>query len=233
MNVDKFMRKNLRKGVPNLFVQLKRFYDSVEKRTILGDLYAIYRRNMDDHETLGPVPCGKFGLSRSDDTSHEPPSTSLWLNYLIAQHYNFIGETQVCGDYMIFMIPQKALDVVSKEIEINPTIVDLYVLKAEIYRDAGDVITASRWMDEAQSLDTADKFINAQCTKYMVQARRLEDAELMASKFTRGSTTATQYLTEMQCMWFLIENARSYKAMQKYGDALKFCHEIDRVRSSA
>lgn len=118
---------------------------------------------------------------------------------------------------------------VSKEIEVNPTIVDLYVLKAEIYRDAGDVITASKWMDEAQSLDTADRFINAQCTKYMVQAHRMADAEAMASKFTRGSTTATQYLTEMQCMWFLIENALAYKAMQKYGDALKFCHEIDRV----
>lgn len=121
------------------------------------------------------------------------------------------------------------MNVVSKEIEINPTIVDLYVLKAEIYRDAGDIITASKWMDEAQSLDTADRFINAQCTKYMVQAHRIEDAEAMASKFTRGSTTATQYLIEMQCMWFLIENARSYRAMHKYGEALKFCHEIDRV----
>lgn len=84
-------------------------------------------------------------------------------------------------------------------------------------------------MDEAQSLDTADRFINAQCTKYMVQAHRFQDAEVMASKFTRGSTTAAQYLTEMQCMWFLLENARSYMAMQKYGEALKFCHEIDRV----
>ncbi len=104
------------------------------------------------------------------------------------------------------------------------------MLKADIYRDAGDVVSAARWMDEAQSLDTADRFINAQCTKYLVQAQRIEDADKMAAKFTRGSTTATQYLTEMQCMWFLIENARSYRAMQKYGDALKVCHEIDRVR---
>ncbi|EUB57235.1 NMDA receptor-regulated protein [Echinococcus granulosus] len=216
-HVDVFMRKNLRKGVPNLFVQLKRFYNSSERRNTLENLYLTYRTNLDDHETLGPVSCGELKLPYSDDEAIEPPSTSLWLNYLIAQHYNYMRQTE------------KALTVVSKEIEINPTIVDLYVLKAEIYRDAGDIITASRWMDEAQSLDTADRFINAQCTKYMVQAHRIEDAEAIASKFTRGSTTAAQYLIEMQCMWFLIENARSYKAMQKFGEALKFCHEIDRA----
>lgn len=65
----------------------------------------------------------------------------------------------------------------------------MYVLNAEIYRDAGDIITASRWMEEAQSLDTADRFINAQCTKYMVQAQRQEDAETMAAKFTRVNPT--------------------------------------------
>ncbi|VDM34120.1 unnamed protein product [Hydatigera taeniaeformis] len=216
-HVDIFMRKYLRKGVPNLFVQLKRFYKSDARRTTLENLYLTYRANLDDHGTLGPVSYGKLKSPYSDDAAIEPPSTSLWLNYLIAQHYNFMRQTQ------------KALIVVSKEIDINPTIVDLYVLKAEIYRDAGDIITASRWMDEAQSLDTADRFINAQCTKYMVQAHRIGDAEAMASKFTRGSTTATHYLIEMQCMWFLIENARSYKAMQKYGEALKFCHEIDRA----
>ncbi|KAL5112550.1 N-alpha-acetyltransferase 15 NatA auxiliary subunit [Taenia crassiceps] len=216
-HVDVFMRKYLRKGVPNLFVQLRRFYNSDERRTTLEKLYLTYRANLDDHETLGPVSYGQLKSQHLADDAIEPPSTSLWLNYLIAQHYNYMRQTQ------------KALNVVSKEIEINPTIVDLYVLKAEIYRDAGDIITASRWMDEAQSLDTADRFINAQCTKYMVQAHRIEDAEAMASKFTRGSTTATQYLIEMQCMWFLIENARSYKAMHKYGEALKFCHEIDRA----
>ncbi|BHF60446.1 N-alpha-acetyltransferase 15, NatA auxiliary subunit [Sparganum proliferum] len=127
---------------------------------------------------------------------------------------------------------KKALDIVSTELEVNPTIVDLYVLKAEIYRDAGDVVTASRWMEEAQSLDTADRFINALCTKYMVQAQRLEDAEAMASKFTRGSSTAAAYLSEMQCMWFLIENALALRTMKKYGEALKLCHEIDRHYST-
>lgn len=38
-------------------------------------------------------------------------------------------------------------------------------------------------------------------------------------------------LNEMQCMWFQTECALAYKSMKKYGDALKKCHEIERVSS--
>lgn len=30
-------------------------------------------------------------------------------------------------------------------------------------------------------------------------------------------------------MWFELETARAYRRLKKYGEALKKCHEIDRV----
>ena len=33
----------------------------------------------------------------------------------------------------------------------------------------------------------------------------------------------------MQCMWFELEMARANCRLKKYGEALKKCHEIDRV----
>ena len=36
-------------------------------------------------------------------------------------------------------------------------------------------------------------------------------------------------LNEMQCMWFQTECALAYKAMNRFGEALKKCHEIERV----
>lgn len=36
-------------------------------------------------------------------------------------------------------------------------------------------------------------------------------------------------LNEMQCMWFQTECALAYKNMNKFGEALKKCHEIERV----
>jgi len=41
--------------------------------------------------------------------------------------------------------------------------------------------------------------------------------------------SAVDNLNEMQCMWFQIESAAAYQRMGKWGDALKKCHEIDRV----
>lgn len=41
--------------------------------------------------------------------------------------------------------------------------------------------------------------------------------------------SAVENLNEMQCMWFQTECALAYKSMNKYGEALKKCHEIERV----
>ena len=37
-------------------------------------------------------------------------------------------------------------------------------------------------------------------------------------------------LNEMQCMWFQTECAFGYQRMGRFGDALKKCIEVDRVR---
>lgn len=42
-----------------------------------------------------------------------------------------------------------------------------------------------RLMDEAQSLDTADRYINSKCAKYMLKANLITEAADMCSKFTR------------------------------------------------
>ena len=37
-------------------------------------------------------------------------------------------------------------------------------------------------------------------------------------------------LNEMQCMWFQTECALAYQRMGKWGEALKKCHEVERVK---
>lgn len=36
-------------------------------------------------------------------------------------------------------------------------------------------------------------------------------------------------LSEMQCMWFETECISAYQRLGRYGDALKKCHEVERV----
>ena len=45
-------------------------------------------------------------------------------------------------------------------------------------------------MDEAQSLDTADRYINSKCAKYLLRAGKIEEAEKMCAKFTRVSVVS-------------------------------------------
>ena len=42
-------------------------------------------------------------------------------------------------------------------------------------------------------------------------------------------TSAMENLNEMQCMWFQTECISAYQRLGRYGDALKKCHEVERV----
>lgn len=59
------------------------------------------------------------------------------------------------------------------------------VLTFVLLQHAGNIREAAQWMDEAQALDTADRFINSKCAKYMLKAGMIKVAEEMCSKFTR------------------------------------------------
>lgn len=54
-----------------------------------------------------------------------------------------------------------------------------------MFQHAGDYFEAARMMDEAQSLDTADRYINSKCAKYFLRAGLIDEAEKMCAKFTR------------------------------------------------
>jgi uncharacterized membrane protein YheB (UPF0754 family) len=83
--------------------------------------------------------------------------------------------------------------------------------------------------DEAQSMDTADRYLNCKAAKYLLRANHVSEAESMCQKFTREGVSATENLNEMQCMWFQTESAQAYQRLGQWGDALKKCLEVDRV----
>lgn len=66
----------------------------------------------------------------------------------------------------------------------------------------------------------------------MLRANLIKEAEETCGKFTREGVLAMENLNEMQCMWIQTEAANAYKRLGKYGEALKKCHEVDRVGSS-
>uniref|UniRef100_A0A182NG76 N-alpha-acetyltransferase 15, NatA auxiliary subunit n=1 Tax=Anopheles dirus TaxID=7168 RepID=A0A182NG76_9DIPT len=208
--VDEHLRRNLRKGVPPLFANLRSLYRDTEKVKAIGKLVECYYQNL--------ISSGYFSAedAANPDVRKEPASALLWTMYYLAQHYDHLRESE------------KALDFINAAIEHTPTLIELFVTKGRIYKHAGDVLEAVKWLDEAQSLDTADRYINSKCAKYMLRANHIEEAEEICAKFTREGVPAMENLNEMQCMWFQTECALSYQRLEKWGDALKKCHEIER-----
>ncbi|KAJ1368483.1 hypothetical protein KIN20_029618 [Parelaphostrongylus tenuis] len=150
-----------------------------------------------------------------DEDEMESPTSALWLYLLIAQHFDRVGNTAVALKYADCAIAH------------TPTLIEALMIKAKIYKHAGDYSEAARLMDEAQSLDTADRYINSKCAKYLLRAGQREQAEKMCAKFTREGDRASITLNEMQCMWYELECARCFVAEGRYGEALKKLHQIE------
>ncbi|TRY87613.1 hypothetical protein DNTS_005998 [Danionella cerebrum] len=204
--LDRYLRMNFSKGCPPVFTTLRSLYQDKEKVTIIEELVVGFETSLRSCRMFSP----------DDDGKEEPPTTLLWVQYFLAQHYDQIGQHSM------------ALEYINAAIESTPTLIELFLIKAKIYKHAGNIREAARWMDEAQALDTADRFINSKCAKYLLKAGLVKEAEEMCAKFTREGASAVENLNEMQCMWFQTECALAYKSMDKYGEALKKCHEIER-----
>ncbi|EEC01908.1 N-terminal acetyltransferase A complex subunit NAT1, putative [Ixodes scapularis] len=182
---DKYMRRALHKGVPPLFVDLRPLYNSTEKVKIIEQLLTGYVSSLKKYEV--------FSEREKDCEEKEPATALLWTYYYAAQHFDYLGCTA------------KALDLINAAIEHTPTLIELFVAKARIFKHAGDIQEALRHLDEAQALDTADRYINSKCAKYMLRANLIKEAEDMCSKFTRT------------------ECALAYQRLGKWGEALKKC----------
>ncbi|KAI8800034.1 NMDA receptor-regulated protein 1-domain-containing protein [Cladochytrium replicatum] len=200
--VDVVLRSNLRKGVPSLFVSLKDIYRaSPEKAQIIEDLVLSYLESMEERNS--------FPL--------QFPTTVMWVLYFLAQHFDLKRN------------PTRALEYINRAIEHTPTLVELYMMKARIYKHAGDLDEAVTTINFGRELDLQDRFINSKCTKYMLRAGQVERAEQTITLFTKAeSPDPLGDLVDMQCIWFAYESASAYNRAKRYGRALKHLHQIDR-----
>ena len=112
--VDKYMQAALRKGVPSLFVNLKKLYVDPKKEIIVEELVEEYLQNLKTHKT--------FTKSSSVGDEIEEPTVYLWTLYLLAQHYDNKRDTV------------KALKLIDEAIEHTPTLVELYMTKGRIFK---------------------------------------------------------------------------------------------------
>ncbi|CAK9185644.1 unnamed protein product [Ilex paraguariensis] len=193
---DNYIRHLLTKGVPSLFSDLSPLYDHPGKADILEQLILELQHSI---KTTGGFP------GRADK---EPPSTFMWTLFYLAQHYDRRDQYDI------------ALAKIDEAIEHTPTVIDLYLVKSRILKHAGDFAAAAALADEARCMDLADRYINSECVKRMLQADQVALAEKTAVLFTKDGDQHNN-LHDMQCMWYELASGESYFRQGDLGQALK------------
>jgi tetratricopeptide (TPR) repeat protein len=204
-----YVKAFLRKGVPSLFSDIKPLYKDASKAALIGEVMeGNLARLRAEHKLVG-------------EDEVEPPVTVLWVLEFMANHYDRMGDSL------------KALDHINQALDYTPTVIDLHLTKARIYKHAGDLGAASDECETARKLDLADRFLNTMSTRYALRADRRALAESTVMLFTKDGEN-TNNLMEMQCMWYEIEFGRSCLRSKAFGKALKklravHTHFIDMV----
>uniref|UniRef100_A0A6N2MUE8 Uncharacterized protein n=2 Tax=Salix viminalis TaxID=40686 RepID=A0A6N2MUE8_SALVM len=200
---ENYIRPLLTKGVPSLFSDLSPLYDHPGKADILEKLILELEHSL---RISGGYP------GRAEK---EPPSTLMWTLFFLAQHYDRRGQYDV------------ALGKIDEAIEHTPTVIDLYSVKSRILKHAGDLAAAATLADEARCMDLADRYINSECVKRMLQADQVALADKTAVLFTKDGDQHNN-LHDMQCMWYELASGESYFRQGDLGQALKKFLEVEK-----
>ncbi|XP_020582389.1 N-terminal acetyltransferase A complex auxiliary subunit NAA15 isoform X2 [Phalaenopsis equestris] len=193
---DNYVRPLLTKGVPSLFSDLSPLYDHCGKADILEHLFVELETSV---KTSGCFP----GRDKK-----EPPSTLLWILFLLSQHYERRGQHDL------------ALVKIDEAMKHTPTVIDLYSIKGRILKDCGDLVAAAALADEARSMDLADRYLNSECVLRMLEADQVGLADKTAVLFTKDGDQHNN-LHDMQCMWYELASGESYFRQGDLGRALK------------
>ncbi|CAI9114074.1 OLC1v1014696C2 [Oldenlandia corymbosa var. corymbosa] len=194
--VENYIRPLLTKGVPSLFSDLSPLYDHPGKADILEKLM------------LGLEHSLKTSCQFPGSSVVEPPTTLLWTLFYLSQHFDRRGQHEI------------ALEKIDEALEHTPTAIDAYSVKSRILKHAGDMEAAAAIADEARRLDLADRYINSECVKRMLQADQVSMAEKIALLFTKDGEQHNN-LYDMQCMWYELASGESYFRQNDLGRALK------------
>eukprot|EP01132_Coremiostelium_polycephalum_P002779 gene2779-3454_t len=203
-HLNRYSKHFLVKGIPSLFNNLKSLYHDTAKVEIIDQLFKEHLKNLRATHTL----------SGSDETV--VPSTTLWCLYFLALHLNRLGKHS------------EALEAVEEAIKHTPTAIDLYIVKAKIYKHQGNTIGAFEEYDKARKLDLADRYLNTKACLYALRNNDTVTAETIFLAMKSPETKVLENMAEFQCMWYEKEWGSVYLRTGQYGKALRLFHLVDR-----
>lgn len=141
-----------------------------------------------------------FKFLNDESNFKKTPDSFVWCLYYISQHYLKLHQLD------------KSMEFIDKAIEHTPTLVELYLFKANILKHKQEYSKAADLMNEARMLDLQDRFINSKTTKYYLRNNDFDNALKTISLFVKNNENLSEleYLHIMQVNWLVIEEADCY-----------------------
>uniref|UniRef100_A0A915D8S6 N-alpha-acetyltransferase 16, NatA auxiliary subunit n=1 Tax=Ditylenchus dipsaci TaxID=166011 RepID=A0A915D8S6_9BILA len=118
-----YLVNGLRKGIPSLFKNLAPLYDNPAKTSVIEKILLDFVRLIEEN--------GYDKASLDGSSLPECPTTVLWVYYYLAQHFDRLKN---------YTKAHKFIDVALKH---TPTLIELYMVKAKIFKHSGDMTDIS------------------------------------------------------------------------------------------
>lgn len=202
-----YPKSDLPKFLPLTFLQgdqfityLRTYLSGLFKRgvpSVFSNIKPLYK-NVLNHKAI-------LEVVESFESTEENPLVLTWIKYFISQHYYKLN------DY------QSSIEKIEEGIKITPTLIELYMFKARIYKKQGKLLDACDEMNTARLMDLQDRFVNTKTAKYYLRANKIDEALEIASLFTKNeeAKTGLKDLHSVQCCSFISEYAEALTRLFK------------------
>lgn len=212
-----YPKSDLPKFLPLTFIKgeafqsyLKTYLTALFKRgvpSVFSNIKSLYK-NPSNHSVILEVVQGL-------ESAEQNPLILTWIKYFISQHHYKLKDFTL------------ALASINGAIEITPTLIELYMFKARIFKKQGSLLDAVTEMNTARLMDLQDRFVNSKTVKYYLRNDMIEEALDIASLFTKNEDehTGIKDLHLVQTCWFISEYAESLTRLFK-----KKLHEYKKLQ---
>lgn len=132
---------------------------------------------------------------------------------LLAQHFDKVGQLDTAIEY------------INKAIFHTPTLIELYLVKAKIFKHKYNHVAAFEMAEKARTMDLADRYLNNKAIKYALRCGQDELANDLLRLFLKDPTEGNPF--ELQTLWFEIASGEILLKRGDYTKALrmfKFVH---------
>jgi peptide alpha-N-acetyltransferase len=204
--IDAYIRAKLKKGVPSLSNDLKSLYSNPEKVKVIESIAVAHYQSLKANRALAVFASFEPELSWSASAEGEQPDVLLWTCYFLSQHF-----------YLTQNYPSSS-EFLNEALEHTPTLPDLYMLKAKLYKRQGELLLAAQTAEEGRDLDMNDRYLSNVSAKYWLRVGDVPRALDVMAPFCKELGEELNF-HEVQSLWFELEKGEAHLRGQDWSAA--------------